>query len=79
MGAPAIEWFLTDLAVNARVSASTQQQAFHALRCLDKQIPTSNFRASTPSALAGPNACLPFCRSRRCASSSTPCWAAAIA
>jgi hypothetical protein len=31
MGAPEIELFLTDLAVNAHVSASTQNQAFNAL------------------------------------------------
>jgi integrase len=31
MGAPEIERFLTDLAVNGHVAASTQNQAFHAL------------------------------------------------
>ncbi len=31
MGAPEIEQFLTDLAVNGPVAASTQNQAFHAL------------------------------------------------
>jgi hypothetical protein len=31
MGAPEIEQFLTDLAVNGHVSAGTQNQSFHAL------------------------------------------------
>ncbi len=31
MGAPEIEWFLTDLAANGHAAASTQNQAFFAL------------------------------------------------
>jgi integron integrase len=38
MGAPEIEMFLTDLAVNAHVAASTQNQAFHALLFLFQQV-----------------------------------------
>jgi hypothetical protein len=38
MGAPEIELFLTDLAANGHVSASTQNQAFHALRFLYQQV-----------------------------------------
>jgi hypothetical protein len=38
MGAPEIERFLTDLAANSHVSASTQNQAFHALLFLYQQV-----------------------------------------
>jgi integrase len=38
MGAPEIEQFLTDLAVNGHISASTQNQAFHALLFLYQQV-----------------------------------------
>jgi hypothetical protein len=38
MGAPEIERFLTDLAVNGHVAASTQNQAFHALLFLYQQV-----------------------------------------
>jgi site-specific recombinase XerD len=38
MGAPEIEHFLTDLAANGHVSASTQNQAFHALLFLYQQV-----------------------------------------
>ena len=38
MGAPEIEQFLTDLAANGHVSASTQNQAFHALLFLYQQV-----------------------------------------
>jgi len=38
MGRPEIEAFLTDLAVNGNVSASTQNQAFNALLFLYKQV-----------------------------------------
>src|SRR5262249_44871476 len=38
MGAPEIELFLTHLAVNGHVSASTQNQAFHALLFLYQQV-----------------------------------------
>jgi integrase len=38
MGAPEIELFLTDLAVNGHVAASTQDQAFHALLFLFQQV-----------------------------------------
>jgi integron integrase len=38
LGAAEVEQFLTDLAVNGRVSASTQNQAFHALLFLYKQV-----------------------------------------
>ena len=38
MGAPEIERFLTDLAANGHVSASTQNQAFHALLFLYQQV-----------------------------------------
>jgi integron integrase len=38
MGAPEIELFLTDLAANGHVSASTQNQAFHALLFLYQQV-----------------------------------------
>jgi integron integrase len=38
MGAPEIELFLTDLACNGHVSASTQNQAFHALMFLYQQV-----------------------------------------
>ena len=38
MGGPEIEQFLTDLAVNGHVSASTQNQAFHALLFLYQQV-----------------------------------------
>ncbi len=39
MGAPEIERFLTDLAANGHVSASTQRQAFHALLFLYPHFP----------------------------------------
>src|SRR5262249_15787907 len=39
MGAPEIEQFLTDLAVQHHVSASTQNQAFFALLFLYQQLP----------------------------------------
>jgi integron integrase len=38
MGAPEIEQFLTDLAANGHVAASTQNQAFHALLFLYQQV-----------------------------------------
>ena len=38
MGGPEIEQFLTDLAVNGHVAASTQNQAFHALLFLYQQV-----------------------------------------
>jgi hypothetical protein len=38
MGGPEIELFLTDLAVNGHVAASTQNQAFHALLFLYQQV-----------------------------------------
>jgi integrase len=38
MGAPEIERFLTDLAANGHVAASTQNQAFHALLFLYQQV-----------------------------------------
>src|SRR5262249_54581098 len=38
MGAAEINQFLTDLAVNGHVSASTQNQAFSALLVLDQQV-----------------------------------------
>jgi integron integrase len=38
MGAPEIELFLTDLAANGHVAASTQNQAFHALLFLYQQV-----------------------------------------
>src|SRR3954453_19244412 len=38
MGAPEIELFLTDLAVNGHVAASTQNQAFNALLFLYQQV-----------------------------------------
>src|SRR5438034_6023556 len=38
MGAPEIEHFLTDLAANGHVAASTQNQAFHALLFLYQQV-----------------------------------------
>jgi Phage integrase, N-terminal SAM-like domain len=38
MGAPEIEWFLTDLAANGHVAASTQNQAFNALLFLYQQV-----------------------------------------
>src|SRR5213079_2873929 len=38
MGAPEIEHFLTDLAANGHVAASTQNQAFHALLFLYQEV-----------------------------------------
>src|SRR5262249_3021106 len=38
MGGPEIEQFLTDLAVNGHVAASTQNQAFHALLFVYQQV-----------------------------------------
>ncbi len=57
MGAPEIEIFLTDLAVNAKVAASTQNQAFSALlflyrNVLEIELPTLNvLRAQRPERL----------------------------
>lgn len=67
MGHPEIEAFLTDLAVNGNVSASTQNQAFNALLFLYKQVLNINvfndvgaLRAKKPQRL--PTRCfgLPF-------------------
>jgi integron integrase len=58
MGVPEIEAFLTDLAVNGQVAASTQNQAFHALLFVYRQVlqielpgPINALRARKPRRL----------------------------
>jgi hypothetical protein len=57
MGADEIERFLTFLAVQRRVSASTQNQAFAALLFCTATYSTSTSAPSTPSVPAAPGAC----------------------
>jgi hypothetical protein len=49
MGAPEIERFLTDLAVNGHVSASTQNQAFSALLFFAVLLPSRTAKHGRPA------------------------------
>ena len=46
-GGPKVEMFLSDLAVNGRVAASTQNQAFNALLFLYREVLKQPFRSDT--------------------------------
>ena len=57
MGTAEVEQFLTDLAVNGQVSASTQNQALNAALFISAGAGERNSPASTPCAPGDPSSC----------------------
>jgi len=77
MGAPEVTMFLTSLAVDGQVAASTQNQALSALLCVHKEVleidlpwPDGTVRAKRPERLP---VVLTRGRSAPCSSDSTTC------